>query len=101
MTTMTQTKKLRVMDWDKDKVVHVSSAPGFRASAVKGALVRKADPDPAEPRRHIGDCHVCGLPVYVSKGQIINIGTRYPANGKPYQVYAHKRCRKLEKRGKI
>lgn len=75
---MTETKKLRVLDWTKER-----------------GVFRKDNPDPPEPRRHIGDCHICGLPVYVSKGQIINIGMQQNSNGEIRRVYAHKRCRKV------
>lgn len=81
MSKRTNTKILRTMDWTQ-----------------KRGMFKKEHPDPAEARGKAGDCHVCGLPVYVSKGQIINIGTQTKtATGEKRTVYAHKRCRKLKK----
>lgn len=112
MSTITPTKRLRALDWDKDKPFLVRQSVKVPAVFhpdgslkrpqkfnwyrvhLKGGMFRKPVADPAEPRKDAGNCYHCEMPVYVSKGQIIN----YAINGKTgHKLPTHKLCRKPKK----
>jgi hypothetical protein len=78
MSTITHTKKLRILDWEKDR-----------------GLFRREKMEDSAPRKSAGICPHCEKPVFVSAGQIIN---RYKQKDGSF-VPSHKICRKLKKYG--
>lgn len=74
---MSQQSIDRRFDWSEDHGIH-----------------RRAEIKPSTDRKNVGDCPLCGLPVYVSPGQIITrvidkFGEWHPS---------HKSCRKESKK---
>lgn len=92
MSKMTSTKRLRTFDYDST-ALESQRVKGFRPTYTRGAMVKRPEKLPAEPRVNAGECYHCNLPVMVSKGQIIHF-----AMIRGEKVPTHKACRKANKR---
>lgn len=76
MTKYSRTSVDRKFDWDKNR-----------------GIIRREESKPVLERRNIGDCIICGMPVYVSPGQII----QYKTNMYGEKIFTHKSCRRENK----
>lgn len=108
MSKYTPTKIMRLLDYDKDAPVFVRQTvitpavlrPDGRVKRqargnwvwkeLSGAMVKRKVAEPATPRKNVGQCNECDLPVYVSPSQLINV-TQYASGRK---LISHKACRK-------
>src|SRR5690242_5863680 len=85
MSKMSITGIDRRFDWDKN-VRRVTPM----GEVVKGGIVRRSTPKPSLERKKVGDCTICGMPVMVSEGQLIN----YRVGRDGAKFFSHKSCRK-------